>query len=164
MRGRLSRRDLLSPHSEVICRLELQLLVYSEPRPQVSAVSPVQKPVFFDYPLFSRVYLSQGVENLKREFIMMPEFDRQWKDMGLTDEDLKVLQFELLNEPTKAPVVKGTGGLRKVRVGLPGRGKSGSACVAYVVSQYLRLSTSSQHILRVRRKPYLIGSAKSSRR
>ena len=69
---------------------------------------------------------------MKREFIMMPEFDRQWKDMGLTDEDLKVLQFELLNEPAKAPVVKGTGGLRKVRVGLPGRGKSGSARVAYV--------------------------------
>lgn len=69
---------------------------------------------------------------MKREFIMMPEFDRQWKDMGLTDEDLKELQFELLNEPAKAPVVKGTGGLRKVRVSLPGRGKSGSARVAYV--------------------------------
>ena len=63
---------------------------------------------------------------------MMPEFDRQWKAMGLTDEDLKELQLELLNEPTKAPVVKGTGGLRKVRVSLPGRGKSGSARVAYV--------------------------------
>lgn len=69
---------------------------------------------------------------MKREFIMMPEFDRQWKAMGLTDEDLKELQFELLNEPAKAPVVKGTGGLRKVRVNLPGRGKSGSARVAYV--------------------------------
>lgn len=69
---------------------------------------------------------------MKREFIMMPEFDRQWKAMGLTDEDLKELQFELLNEPTKAPVIKGTGGLRKVRINLPGRGKSGSARVAYV--------------------------------
>lgn len=63
---------------------------------------------------------------------MMPEFDRQWKAMGLTDDDLKKLQFELLNEPTKAPVIKGTGGLRKVRVNLPGKGKSGSARAAYV--------------------------------
>lgn len=63
---------------------------------------------------------------------MMPEFDRQWKAMGLTDDDLKELQFGLLIEPTKAPVIKGTGGLRKVRVRLPGKGKSGSARVAYV--------------------------------
>lgn len=69
---------------------------------------------------------------MEREFIMMPEFDRQWKAMGLTDEDLKELQLELLNEPTKAPVIQGTGGLRKIRVNLPGRGKSGSARVAYV--------------------------------
>ena len=69
---------------------------------------------------------------MEREFVMMPEFDRQWRAMGLTDEDLKELQLELLNEPAKAPVVKGTGGLRKIRVNLPGKGKSGSARVAYV--------------------------------
>lgn len=69
---------------------------------------------------------------MEREFIMMPEFDRQWKAMGLTDDDLKELQFELLLDPAKAPVIKDTGGLRKVRVSLPGKGKSGSARVAYV--------------------------------
>lgn len=88
---------------------------------------------------------------MKREFIMMPEFDRQWKAMGLTDEDLKELQFELLNELTKAPVVKGTSGLRKVRVNLPGRGKSGSARVAYV--DFAIFETIYLITLRIRRKP-----------
>lgn len=97
-----------------------------------SDVLPVQKPFSLTIPYSVGYIQVKEWGNLKREFVMMPEFDRQWKAMGLTDENLKELQFELLNEPTKAPVIKGTGGLRKVRISLPGRGKRGSARVAYV--------------------------------
>ena len=32
---------------------------------------------------------------MKREFVMMPVFDKVWKEMGLTDDDLQVLQKTL---------------------------------------------------------------------
>ena len=52
--------------------------------------------------------------------------------MGLTDDDLKVLQEQLLKNPDLGAVMQGTGGLRKMRFALPGRGKSGSCRVLYV--------------------------------
>lgn len=52
--------------------------------------------------------------------------------MGLTDDDLKRLQFELLDNPQKGDVIQGTGGLRKIRFAFENRGKSGSSRVVYV--------------------------------
>lgn len=69
---------------------------------------------------------------MTREFIMLPEFDRQWKALGFTDKDLKALQEELTIAPEKGAVIQGTGGLRKIRVAFENRGKSGSARVCYV--------------------------------
>lgn len=63
---------------------------------------------------------------------MIPEFDRKWTEMGLTDKELKALQEELTINPSKGDVMKGTGGLRKIRIAFEGRGKSGSARVCYV--------------------------------
>ena len=63
---------------------------------------------------------------------MMPEFDRQWRRLGLGDEELRQLQQELLENPKAGSVLKGTGGLRKYRIAFPGRGKSGGGRVAYV--------------------------------
>jgi len=63
---------------------------------------------------------------MQREFVMMPEFDRQWKLRGLNDNDLKRLQEYLLLEPTAGKVINGTGGLRKIRFAFEGQGKSGS--------------------------------------
>lgn len=62
----------------------------------------------------------------------MPVFDRQWRDMGFDDGDLQRLQIELLGNPQVGKVIKGTGGLRKMRFALPDRGKSGSSRVLYV--------------------------------
>jgi hypothetical protein len=67
-----------------------------------------------------------------REFVMMPEFDRQWGKLGLGDHELKQLQEILLQNPKAGDVIRGTKGLRKVRVAFEGRGKSGSGRVAYV--------------------------------
>ena len=71
-------------------------------------------------------------EYMTREFVMLPEFDRKWKDMGLTDRELKALQEGLTINPQKGDVMQGTGGLRKIRVAFEGKGKSGSARVCYV--------------------------------
>lgn len=71
-------------------------------------------------------------EYMTREFVMLPEFDRKWKDMGLTDRELKALQEELTINPQKGDVMQGTGGLRKIRVAFEGKGKSGSVRVCYV--------------------------------
>ena len=69
---------------------------------------------------------------MTREFVMLPEFDRKWKELGLTDRELKALQEELTINPQKGDSMQGTGGLRKIRVAFEGRGKSGSARVCYV--------------------------------
>jgi hypothetical protein len=71
-------------------------------------------------------------ESMTREFVMLPEFDRKWKEIGFSDKELKALQEELTINPNKGDLMQGTGGLRKIRVAFEGRGKSGSARVCYV--------------------------------
>ena len=46
-------------------------------------------------------------EGMTREFVILPEFDKKWKEIGFTDNELKTLQED-------------------------GRGKSGSARACYV--------------------------------
>ena len=69
---------------------------------------------------------------MKRKFVMMPVFDKQWRDMGLDDNDLQVLQSELLNNPQTGKVIKGTEKLREMRFSLSNKGKSGASRVLYV--------------------------------
>src|SRR6266852_1400584 len=66
------------------------------------------------------------------EFVELPEFTRDLHRLT-DDEALRVLQIELLRNPTRGDVIAGTGGLRKVRMRLPGRGKSGGARVIYLL-------------------------------
>jgi hypothetical protein len=70
--------------------------------------------------------------DVTREFVMMPEFDRQWQKLDLGDDELRRLQEVLLQNPKAGEVIRGTGGLRKLRIAFEGRGKSGSGRVAYV--------------------------------
>jgi len=69
---------------------------------------------------------------MTREFVIMPEFDRQWQKMGLDDNELHQLQETLLENPKAGNVIRGTKGLRKIRIAFEGHGKSGSGRVAYV--------------------------------
>ena len=64
---------------------------------------------------------------MKRKFVMMPVFDKQWKLMGLTDDDLRELQEQLLENPKQGSVIQGSGGLRKMRFALPGKEKAAEA-------------------------------------
>jgi hypothetical protein len=54
-------------------------------------------------------------------------FDQRAKRAGLDENDLAEVIKALLERPNLGPVIAGTGGARKVRVKLPGRGKSGGA-------------------------------------
>ncbi len=52
--------------------------------------------------------------------------------MGLGDDELKELEELLLLNPQEGDVIQGTGGARKLRFQLEGRGKRGGARVIYV--------------------------------
>lgn len=53
------------------------------------------------------------------------------KSRALSDEALLALQWALVVTPDAGPVIPGSGGLRKWRVALPGRGKRGGARLIY---------------------------------
>ena len=67
-------------------------------------------------------------------FIASTAFERAWKQCELTDDDLFELQRCILARPNGAPVMSGTGGLRKLRFSPAGasHGKSGSHRACYV--------------------------------
>ena len=69
---------------------------------------------------------------MTRTFIEVPSFTKAWYTLGFTDEELINLQKTLLNDPEAGRLMVGTGGLRKIRLAFPNRGKSGSARVCYV--------------------------------
>lgn len=52
--------------------------------------------------------------------------------MGLHDEELKLLEDILLENPQKGDVIEGTSGARKMRLQMNGHGKRGGGRVIYV--------------------------------
>lgn len=69
---------------------------------------------------------------MKRSFVMTPGFEKSWSAMNLGDDELRELQNLLIEDPEAGDVIQGTGGARKVRIPLEGRGKSGGGRVIYV--------------------------------
>ena len=69
---------------------------------------------------------------MKRSFVELPIFRARWEDLGLGDDDLIKLQTELLADPKVGDVMRGTGGVRKMRFAFEHRGKSGGVRVIYV--------------------------------
>ena len=69
---------------------------------------------------------------MKRTFIQTLEFSRRWEELGFTDDDLRKLEFEIMGDPDKFPIMRGTGGLRKARFASDKKGKSGGARVCFV--------------------------------
>lgn len=63
---------------------------------------------------------------------MTPGFEKSWAAMNLGDDELRELQNLLIEDPEAGDVIQGTGGARKVRIPLEGRGKSGGGRVIYV--------------------------------
>lgn len=65
-----------------------------------------------------------------RRFFKSPSFARQASELDAW-EAVDELKVRLSTEPTLGDVIKGTSGLRKVRMPLPGRGAKGGARVVY---------------------------------
>ena len=63
-------------------------------------------------------------------FIETPVFTAQIVEL-LSDDDYGAFQRDLANHPEAGDIIKGTGGLRKIRVAAKGHGKSGGARVIY---------------------------------
>jgi mRNA-degrading endonuclease RelE of RelBE toxin-antitoxin system len=51
----------------------------------------------------------------------------------LTDDEYRQLQMLLVEHPEAGPIIRGSGGVRKLRWGAPGRGKRGGYRVIYYV-------------------------------
>lgn len=63
-------------------------------------------------------------------FIETPIFTRQIKAL-VEDEEYRLLQLRLVANPDAGDLIPRSGGLRKIRVGVTGRGKRGGARVIY---------------------------------
>lgn len=64
------------------------------------------------------------------EFIETPIFTKQITAL-MSDEEYRVLQNELVEVPERGDLIKGGGGIRKLRYGLRKKGKSGGVRVIY---------------------------------
>ena len=64
------------------------------------------------------------------KFIETPVFTKDVRDL-LSDEEYRGLQLALLLRPEQGSVIPGSGGLRKIRWKLKGRGKRGGIRVIY---------------------------------
>jgi hypothetical protein len=64
-------------------------------------------------------------------FIELPLFTEQITDL-VSDQAYGEFQKQLLLHPEQGDVIPGSGGLRKARLRLPGRGKRGGARVIYL--------------------------------
>ena len=64
------------------------------------------------------------------EFIETPTFTRQVLAL-LSDEDYRLLQSSLVEDPELGDLIRGGGGIRKMRHAVQGRGKSGGVRAIY---------------------------------
>jgi mRNA-degrading endonuclease RelE of RelBE toxin-antitoxin system len=63
-------------------------------------------------------------------FIETSVFTREIKDL-LPDKEYRLLQTALMFRPDAGDIIRGGGGLRKIRWNLPGRGKRGALRIIY---------------------------------
>ncbi|HZK81666.1 MAG TPA: type II toxin-antitoxin system RelE/ParE family toxin [Humisphaera sp.] len=66
-------------------------------------------------------------------FLYSRRFVREWDRHGLSDADLQALEDAIQKSPDTAPVIRGTGGLRKMRFAAPSQrtGKRGALRVGF---------------------------------
>ncbi len=64
------------------------------------------------------------------EFVHLPTYVRSSKGL-LDDEGQRAIEENLCNHPEAGDLIEDTGGVRKLRVALPGRGKRGGARLIY---------------------------------
>ena len=69
---------------------------------------------------------------MKRTFVQTHEFSRNWDRLGFFDDNLRDLEAQIIEDPKRWPVIRGTGKLRKMRFAFQNRSKRDSVRVCYV--------------------------------
>ncbi len=64
------------------------------------------------------------------KIVETPVFTKRVKTL-IPEEEYRKLQNELILNPERGKIIKGSGGLRKIRWSIPGKGKSGGVRVIY---------------------------------
>jgi hypothetical protein len=77
-------------------------------------------------------HLLRLTSNDWKRFVEVPSFTSAWQWLGLTDDDLRSLQLQLVASPEAGAVVRDSNGLRKLRFAPRGRGKRGAFRIGYV--------------------------------
>jgi hypothetical protein len=72
---------------------------------------------------------------MRLTFIQFAAFSDRWRRLGVTDDDLSRLETSLLANPEAGVVIRGSGGLRKLRFSpaASSKGKSGSLRICYAL-------------------------------
>ena len=78
---------------------------------------------------------------MTRIFVELPSFRKEWKAMGLDDDDLRRLQEELLADPKVGKVMRETGGVRKMRFAFEQQGNVRVIYMDFEVHEKLYLLT-----------------------
>lgn len=79
-------------------------------------------------------------------FVELPLFQ---KYITFTDEQLRAVQAVILDDPEAGDLIQGSGGLRKLRAALDGRGKRGGARVIYPWRVSASIATCCWHTQRM---------------
>lgn len=99
-----------------------------------SGILKFEHPDWYTEKLFEKSNLlcyNLNEEYSNRMFVELPLFSQNWEAIGLTDEQLRLFQNDLLNNPQQGDVIPKSGGARKTRLNL-GTGKSHGARIVYV--------------------------------
>jgi mRNA-degrading endonuclease RelE of RelBE toxin-antitoxin system len=66
------------------------------------------------------------------EILWTSAFEKRWKHLGYKDSDNEELESLIAENPESSPIIRGTGGVRKLRLPLPGnKGKSSGSRICY---------------------------------
>ena len=76
------------------------------------------------------IYTPMADKITTMEFIETPTFTRMVTEL-LSDDEYRELQNTLVEDPGRGDIIKGGGGIRKLRHAMQGRGKSGGVRVIY---------------------------------
>ncbi len=65
------------------------------------------------------------------EFIRTPSYESAIKDVLTADSERELVEKRLIADPKAGALLVGTGGFRKLRIAMSGRGKSSGARIVY---------------------------------
>jgi hypothetical protein len=91
------------------------------------------------YILYNKIQGIGKKQRVKKIEIIETHIFTEDIDKLLEPNEYRNLQLELIETPTKGKLIKGTGGARKLRFGIHGKGKSSSIRIIYYYQVDIRI-------------------------